>query len=403
MQLSFLQTLILAFPILYLGRVMVQQIPFLHNYNIPSAVVGGFTAALMISLLLYGGMPDVTFEPEVRNMLMLAFFTTVGLGASYRLLLYGGVRVFLFLFVATGLLLVQNGVGVGVATALDQHYTIGLVGGTITLSGGHGTGLAWSEIFENQYQIPGLLEIALAAATFGLIAGGLLGGPVAERLIRRHNLKPDVKDSAQKPALEEQAAFFASETQAPRPGIDGFLIHIFVILICVAIALYVTSVVETGIPTFVWAIFSGIIIRNLLDIFSPKTSLIEASILDIIARVALSLFLAAAIMSVKINELIHLAAPMLIILVSQVVAMACYAYFITFRVMGGNYDAAVIAGGHCGFGLGATPTAVANMAALSGRYGASPQAFLVVPLVGAFFIDIANAIVIHSFLSIFGS
>ena len=400
MHLSFLQTLILAFPILYLGKVMVTRISFLRVYNIPAAVVGGLSAAIVIAILLQGGMPDIVFDADVRNVLMLSFFATIGLGASYKLLFYGGKPVFIFLLAAIGLLVVQNTVGVSLAVMLGEHPALGLIGGTVTLSGGHGTGLAWSQVFEQHYPVAmqGALEISLAAATFGLIAGGLLGGPVAERLMRRYKPKRPAPSTSTDLATA-QPAFFSSETQAPHPGINGFLIHIFVILVCMFAAVTVSELFSLAtVPAFVWAILCGIIIRNVCEV--AGIALIEAPILDIIARVALSLFLASAIMSVNVSELAHLALPMFVILLAQVVAMASYAYFITYRIMGSNYDAAVIAGGHCGFGLGATPTAIANMGALSERYGPSPQAFLAVPLVGAFFIDIANVAVINLFLEL---
>ncbi|MBC6445308.1 MAG: sodium/glutamate symporter [Alphaproteobacteria bacterium GM202ARS2] len=395
MHLSFLHTLILAFPVLYLGKLMVARIEFLRTYNIPAAVVGGLTAAIVITILLHSGMPKIVFNTDVRDTLMLAFFSTIGLGASYKLLLYGGKPVFIFLIAAIGLLVVQNLVGTSLAVMLGEHPALGLIGGTITLSGGHGTGLAWSQVFETHYPIAmqGALEISLAAATFGLIAGGLLGGPVAEKLMRTY--KPKRPTQTNDP--NSTPAFFSSETQSPQLGINGFVLHIFIILFCMLVATTVsTHFALATVPSFVWAILCGIIIRNVSEV--ACFPLIEAPILDIIARIALSLFLAAAIMSVEIIELAHLALPMMIILFAQVAAMATYAYYITYRIMGSNYNAAVIAGGHCGFGLGATPTAIANMGALSERYGPSPQAFLAVPLVGAFFIDIANVGVIKLFL-----
>ena len=409
MAFTFIETLTLAFPVLFLGRVLVARIPWLRENNIPAAIAGGLMASLLVSAFVQSGLMVITFDESVKDVLMLSFFATVGLGASYKLLLQGGSHIPLFLLIATGLLVMQNSVGIVLAWLMDVHPAVGLIGGSVTLSGGHGTGLAWSALFEETYGLQGAKEISLAAATFGLVAGGLLGGPVAQRLIQRHGLKPttektgDTRDSPQ----SVTSMFFTSREMMPSPGIQGFLVHMFVILLCVLFAGWMDTWMEgtdsaLTIPTFVWVIMAGIIIRNSCDI--AHIPVLELPILDIIARVSLGLFLASAIMALNVGELVHLALPMLVILAGQVVMMAVYAQVITYRVMGRvmatHYDAAVVAGGHCGFGLGATPTAVSNMGALSERYGASQQAFLIVPLVGAFFIDILNVAVIQSFLSL---
>lgn len=388
-----LPTLLVALIILFTGFYAVSRIPLLRNYNIPVPVVGGIAFAVVTAVLHTQFDIQIAFDEGLKTPLMLAFFATVGLTADFRRLRAGGLNLALFLLVVSGFLLVQNTIGTLAAISLDLHPVIGLLGGSITLSGGHGTGAAYAERFGGIQNIQGAMEIAMASATFGLVIGGLIGGPVAQWLIARHRLVSQ---------QEAVAAETGLETPVPSQGqLRGFLETLFLIVVCLACGQFVYGLLSDSsvtLPAFIWALFTGVLIRNFFELTGIYR--IHDQTLDILGTVALSLFLAMAFMSLRLWELLDLAGPLLAILAVQTAAMVLYAITVTYRVMGSNYDAAVMVAGHCGFGMGATPTAVANMEALTLRYGPSPQAFLVIPMVGAFFIDIVNATVIQGFLAL---
>ena len=390
-QLGLVQTCALALGLLLLGNLLNRLVPFLRNNNIPEPVVGGIAFAL-ISTILYSQLDFAfAFDMSLKTPLMLVFFTTVGLGASIKLLVRGGPKVLLFLGIATLYLIIQNGTGVALAVATDMHPLIGLLAGSITLSGGHGTGVTYAEIFTDVHNIRGTMELAMACATFGLVLGGLIGGPVTRRLIEKHRLKPQQYDHKQ---TQEEVTYDLDEQDDVTPR--RMLETITIIAGCMVVGdllYHVLLARGVTVPSFICSLFLGLIVTNLFDL--TKVYTINKETVDLWGTVSLSIFLAMALMSLRLWELLNLAGPMLLILLAQCLVMVLFAYFITFRVMGRDYDAAIMSGGHCGFGLGATPTAVANMEALVSKYGPSPQSFLVVPMVGAFFIDIANALVIQ--------
>jgi ESS family glutamate:Na+ symporter len=396
-ELGLVETGAAALAILFLGYLLNWAVPFLRNNNIPEPVVGGLTFALASSLLYSIFDVSITFDMTLKTPLMLVFFTTVGLGASLKLLIKGGPKVLLFLGVATLYLMLQNGVGVGLAYLTDMHPLLGLMAGSITLSGGHGTGATYADIFANVHNLQGTMELAMACATFGLVLGGIIGGPVTKRLVNRYHLKPEEEAI---PETDDSPVTYDPEDRdrvTPRKMMETMLI----ITVCMALGnvLYNTFMdLGLTVPSFICALFLGMALTNLAD-FTGWYKISKETI-DLWGTIALSVFLAMALMSLRLWELLNLAGPMLFILLMQTTLLATFAYFVTFRVMGRNYDAAIMAGGHCGFGLGATPTAVANMEALVSRYGPSPQAFLVVPMVGAFFIDITNALVIQLFFAL---
>ncbi len=394
-ELGLVETGAAALAILFLGYLLNRLIPPLRNYNIPEPVVGGIVFALLSSLLYSQFGFSLRFDMTLKSPLMLIFFTTVGLGASLKLLIRGGPKVLLFLGVATLYLIVQNGTGVGLALLTDVHPLQGLITGSITLSGGHGTGVTYAEIFKDVNNLQGIMELAMASATFGLVLGGIIGGPVTKRLIERYKLKP-----AEAPEVQTLGVTYDPEDKdrvTPRSMMETLLI----ISTCMSLGALVYTWMkgmDVTIPNFICSLFIGMILTNILD--ATKIYKINKEALDQWGTISLSVFLAMALMSLRLWELLNLAGPMLLILIVQTSVMAAFAYFITFRMMGQDFDAAIIAGGHCGFGLGATPTAVANMEALVSRYGASPQAFLIVPMVGAFFIDITNALVIQLYMAL---
>lgn len=386
------QTLGIAIVVLYTGMLVIRHIPFLRNNDIPIPVVGGLLFAVLTGLA-YGQFGLLLqFDMALKEPMMLAFFASIGLGADVRMLARGGPQLLLFAAICLVYLILQDGIGMLTAIGLDLHPLVGLLSGSITLSGGHGTGAAWAARFSDTANLAGAMELAMACATFGLILGGLIGGPVAGRLIRKHGLKPETR----RPVLQDDMPADENPINA-----DNFLLSLFYIIVCLAggkLLVAAMSGLAFTLPAFVWSLLIGVIIRN-VSVFHKHVRVHSVSV-DLIGNLSLYLFLAMALMSLQLWELLGLAGPLLVLLGVQVVGIVLFASFITFRFMGGRYDAAVVAGGHCGFGLGATPTAVANMKALTQRFGPAPQAFLVVPLMGAFFIDVLNAIVIQGYLSL---
>ncbi|MFJ9989312.1 sodium/glutamate symporter [Pseudomonas putida] len=394
-QLDFNGTLVAASMVLLLGRGLVARVGLLRTYNIPEPVAGGLLVALLLLALRGLGDIEVQFDTSLQTPLMLAFFATIGLNADFASLKKGGRVLGIFLLVVTGLLVVQNAMGVSLAAALGLDPLMGLLAGSITLSGGHGTGAAWGSVFSEQFGLASASELAIASATFGLVLGGLIGGPVARLLIKR----------VQTPAIAQGDTPLPKGFEQPdkQRQITPFSLieTLALIAVCLLAGTFLSGCIQGTafeLPTFVCVLFIGVVLRNGLSALGwHRVSEQEVSILG---NVSLSLFLAIALMSLKLWGLAALALPIFILLTAQTLIMALFAIFVTFRVMGKNYDAAVLAAGHCGFGLGATPTAIANMQAITQRYGPSQMAFLVVPMVGAFFIDIINAIVIKLYLAL---
>ncbi|NVC62580.1 sodium/glutamate symporter [Vibrio sp. 05-20-BW147] len=399
-----LESFLVAISVLFLGHFINAKLPILRKFNIPEPIVGGLIVACIITILHFRGI-DLEFNLPLQNTFMLMFFSTVGLAANYTQLLKGGAKVFLFLAVASVYIVIQNGVGVSLASMLGLDPLMGLIAGSITLSGGHGTGAAWSQTFADNYGMSNTLEIAMASATFGLIIGGLIGSPVSQRLVDKHNVESEYgRGSKTHEKFPELVTY--NEYEEDKVTAKKVIEKLFFLIICVTGAKYVEQWVSTYeikwlmIPDFVYALFIGVIITNFLEV--TKIRKLDAETVDMLGTVSLSLFLAMALMSLKLWNIFDLAIPFLVILAVQSVVLALFTYYVTFKVMGSNYDAAVIAGGHCGFGLGATPTAVMNMGSIVNRFGPSPQAFMVVPIVGAFFIDIVNLIVLQGFISFIG-
>ena len=386
-------TLVAATLVLLLGRKLVKCVSFLEKYTIPEPVAGGLLVALVLLLLNQLFHWEITFDLSLREPLMLAFFATIGLNANLASLRAGGKSLVMLLLVVLGLLLLQNAIGLGMAKILGIDPLMGLLAGSITLSGGHGTGAAWSKVFSERYGFESATEVAMACATFGLVLGGLIGGPVARYLVRHSATPNGTPDDAQDPSAFEKPTVGRMIT--PLVLVETLAL----IAICLSAGSHIArqlSGTAFELPTFVCVLFVGVILSNLLAWLGFYRVFDRA--VSILGNVSLSLFLAMALMSLKLWEMAALALPMMAILLVQTLVMALYAIFVTYRLMGKNYDAAVLAAGHCGFGLGATPTAIANMQAITSRFGPSHLAFLVVPMVGAFFIDIANAIVIKLYL-----
>ncbi|MBM4161556.1 MAG: sodium/glutamate symporter [Ignavibacteria bacterium] len=404
LNLDLVQTLALAAVVLFCGYAIRRRVGVLDRYNIPAPVVGGFLFAAVALALRLAGWVIFEFDTILQPPLMIAFFTTIGLGANLRLLKIGGPQVLLFWGLATVLALFQNSVGLLLTKVLGVHPFLGLIAGSITMTGGHGTGAAFGKLLEDQYAFAGGFTIAMAAATFGLVSGGLIGGPVSTKLITRWKPKHQASeiDPAAKRATQEYESLEHEIDKEPA-GAPPTAFRLLKVITIILVAMWLGSLLSDWIkqfftlPAYIGAMLVAAIICNAAPLFKLR---IEQRAVDDLGTIALSLFLAMALMSLKLWELLDLAIPMLIILAAQVVLMAAYAYFVTFRAMGRDYDAAVMAGGHCGFGLGATPNAVANMEAITEKFGPAPRAFLVLPMVGAFFIDFTNALIITAFINL---
>jgi len=394
----------MAAVVLFLGYAVRRRVAVLDRFNIPAPVVGGFIFAAVALVLRQMGILALDFDTTLQAPFMIAFFTTIGLGASLALLKKGGPQVVIFWLLASTLCILQNGVGVALASALGVDPLIGLISGSITMTGGHGTGAAFGKLMEEQYQITGAVTVAMAAATFGLVSGGLIGGPVGTRLITKNKLRQAAAsvhpgEAAVVPvALAPIDAEIDAEPAGEAPTAFLLLQMMTVVLVCMFVGGLLSKWLGQFItlPGYIGAMLVAAIVRNIAD--GTKVIPISIRTVDDLGTIALSLFLTMALMTLRLWELLDLAGPMVIILVAQVSMMAAFAYFVTFRVMGRDYDAAVMAGGHCGFGLGATPNAVANMTSLVERFGVAPRAFLVLPMVGAFFIDFSNALIITAFI-----
>ena len=404
-KLDMVQTLALAAVILFIGYGVRRRVGVLNRYNIPAPVIGGFLFAAVALTLRLQGVVAFEFDTTLQTPLMIAFFTTIGLGASLALLKVGGPQVLLFWVLASTLAAVQNGVGVLLAKGLGVHPFLGLIAGSITMTGGHGTGAAFGKLMEEQFAFSGAVTLAMAAATFGLVSGGLIGGPVATALIGRHRLKtPGAGAGSANSAPDVEAMGLESEIDTEPAGEAPTAYTLLKTITVILVAMWAGSLLSgwlgryVTLPAYIWAMIIAALIRNGDEVVHRLR--LDQRVVDDLGTIALSLFLAMALMSLKLWELLDLAVPMLVILTAQVTMMAAFAYFVTFRVMGRDYDAAVMAGGHCGFGLGATPNAVANMEAIVERFGHAPRAFLVVPMVGAFFIDFTNALIITAYINL---
>lgn len=397
-------TIFIAVIVLFVGQRLVNRIAFLKRYNLPEPVAGGLVAACVTLLLFQFFDVRLSFNADIQSAFMLMFFTSVGLSASVAKLKEGGKTLLLFLVCIFMYLLLQNAVGMGLATLLGLEPLIGLMTGSITLIGGHGTAGAWGGVFEQQYGLQGAIVLGMASATFGLIIGGVMGGPVAKFLIQRYQLAPEQpleKSLEPAPPAAEVAPFEYPEKTRLITAEDAVL-TLGMFAACIYFANWMATVASGQwfeLPTFVWALAAGVVLRNSLEhIF--KIELFDRCI-DVFGNASLSMFLAMALMGLQLWMLADLAGPLVLILATQALVLAFYLYFVTFKVMGKNYDAAVLCAGQCGVGLGATPTAIANIQAVTNTYGPSHKAFLIIPLSGAFFVDIMNAVVIQTILSWF--
>ncbi len=396
------QTLAFAAVVLFAGLFLKRKIPWINRLNIPAPVAGGMLAAVLL-LFLRKGMASFQFDTTLQPILMIAFFTTIGMNASLPLLKKGGMQVFVFLAMSTFLCFAQNFLGMAIAAAFGVHILVGVMAGSVTLVGGPATGLAFAPTFEKA-GVTGADSLAIAAATFGIVCGGLLGGPVGTWIIERRLGRAAVA-ARSGPAGDASASGEAGlrVTLDVEREDTPLLRNIMVLAVAMGIGAVVSSYIQKQgitLPAYIGAMLVASALRNLDD----RVGLLRIStpLMDLIGNISLLLFLAMALLNLKLWELARLATPLVVILLAQVIVMGLFAYFIAFFLMGRDYDSAVMAAGLIGFALGTTANALTNMRALVERYGPAPRAFLVVPLVGAFFIDFTNALVITGFLNWFG-
>lgn len=397
MKLDLVQTVAFAGIVLFVGYGLKRLIPPLARYNIPAPVAGGLPVAGVLTVAFLRGWQPIVFDTTLQTPLMIAFFTSVGFGASVSLLRRGGPLVIAFTIIASVVAAAQNIAGGLTAMALGQHPLMGVLAGSVTLTGGPATGLAFAPLFEKA-GVAGASTLAVAAAMVGIVAGGLLGGPIGTFLMDRH---------ARRPAPQPAAVTLANlaEPQFPEPvesapaGEDveayGLVKHLVLMMTAMWLGSWVSLWMANAgltLPAYIGAMLVAAVFRNVDD----ATGVVGMSqrTIDDLGNVALALFLVMALMTLRLWELGGLVGPLVVILTVQVALVGLVCLFAIPRLMGRDYDAVVMSGGFCGFMLGTTANAMANMGALVERYGPAPKAYLVVPLVGAFFIDFVNALLI---------
>ena len=378
-----------------LGRVLVGKIQFFRTFCIPAPVVGGLLFALVHLATVQTGLLRIFFEfedgktPTLQTIFMTIFFCSVGFTACFRLLKKGGGQIFVFLALSIVMVLLQNGVGAGLAKLFDWDPKLGLAVGSIPLVGGHGTAGSYGPLLENDYGIVGANAVAIAAATYGLVSGGLIGGPIARSLVKKYN-------------LHSTAVVEGIEAEEVRTAIDDERFMNASLLLAVAIGIgtlvYLAfKSIGFALPTYIGAMLIAATIRNIADAGQKDLPMRE---IETIGNLSLNLFLAMAMMTLRLWELAALAIPMIAILLTQTLVMALYARFLVFNFIGKDYEAAAMTTAFCGFGMGATPNAMANMKALVELYGPAPRTFFIVPLVGSLFIDFFNGTILTLLVNI---
>lgn len=401
LKLDLIQTVAFAGVVLFSGYGIRRFIPVLARYNIPAPVVGGL---LVSAIILFARRYEASlfqFDTTLQSPLMIAFFTSIGFGASYVRLKVGGPQVILFFLLVSVIAVVQNVVGIALAIPLGVHPLFGVIVGSLTLAGGPATGLAFAPQFE-QAGVAGATTLIVASAILGIIVAGLVGGPVATFLIERYRL------ATAGPSNKISAATITNPDDSPTnklPNPDGssfiFIKNLVIILAAMWIGGWISNwltALHVTLPAYIGAMIAATLIRNFDDV--TRTIDLSLRVIDDLGNAALSLAIVMALMTLKLWELASLALPLLVILVTQIAVVVVLSFWPIYKLMGRDYESAVIASGFCGFMLGITANAMANMTTLVERYGSAPRAFLIVPMVAAFFIDFPNALIITACLNI---
>ena len=390
-QLDMYQTLAIAVVVLILGQFLKSKIDFLEKFCIPAPVVGGLLFAIFTCICYATGLAEFSFDDTLREVCMVFFFTSVGFQANLKVLKSGGKSLIIFLALVVLLIIFQNGLAVGVSKLLGLDPLIGLCTGSIPMVGGHGTAGAFGPVLED-FNISGATTICTAAATFGLIAGSLVGGPIGRKLIEKKSLMNTV-------TTEDDSLLVEDEIKHERHT-NMYAAAVFQTILAVGLGtIFSWLLTKTGMtfPIYIGAMLAAALIRNLSE-YSGKFTIHMGEINDL-GGICLSLFLGIAMITLKLWQLADLALPLIILLGAQLVLIFFFTYFVVFNVMGRDYDAAVLSAGTCGFGMGATPNAMANMQAICDRYAPSIKAYLLIPLIGSLFADFINSLVITFFIN----
>lgn len=385
-------TVFLAVALFALGGWLINKIGFLKRFCIPAPVVGGLLFAALATILKTTGVLEISLDTSLQSLFMITFFTTIGLGASFKLVKLGGKLLIIYWLSCGFLALMQNVIGVSLAKLMGIHPLIGMMAGAVSMEGGHGAAAAFGQTLED-LGISSAMTIGAAAATCGLVAGGLIGGPIVKYLVGKYNLTPDEQET-------EEVDF---ENKKEQITSDSFFTQVLLITFCMAVGTYVGTLFSeaTGfvLPGYVGSMFVAVLVRNIMDKIKPEA--INMKSISLIGDVTLGVFLSMALMSIKLWEIADLALPLFIIVFVQVFFIVLFSIFVLFKILGKNYDAAVMVAGFAGHGLGATPNAMANMSAVVQRFGPSQKAFLVVPIVGAFLIDVFGIPIIITTINLF--
>jgi ESS family glutamate:Na+ symporter len=382
------QTMAVAVIVLAFGSWLRKKIPLLDRFCIPSPVAGGLVFAILTCILYASGIAEISFDDSLSEVAMVLFFTSVGFQANIKVLKEGGKDLILFLILVIVMITAQNGLAVGLANLLHVDPLIGMCTGSIPMVGGHGTAGAFGPVLED-FGVTGATTIATAAATFGLIMGSLMGGPLANSLITKRHLEPK-KETAHHETLQETIT-----------GLQNYPDAVFELIVCAGVGTILSWLLsKTGMtfPIYIGAMIAAAVFRNIAEL-SGKIR-IHTEEIDSFGGICLSVFLGIAMITLKIWQLADLALPLIILLIGQTVLMFLYTRFIVFKLMGSDYDAAVIVAGVCGFGMGATPNAMANMQAITEKRGDSIKAYLLIPIVGSLFADFLNSLIITMFINL---
>ena len=392
LHLDMYQTLAIAVLVLLLGRFLKKKINFLEKFCIPAPVVGGLLLAILTCVLYGTGIAEVSFDDTLREVCMVFFFTSVGFQANLKVLKSGGKSLIVFLGLVVGLILCQNFLAVGMSKVLNLDPLIGLCTGSIPMVGGHGTAGAFGPVLED-FNVSGATTLCTAAATFGLITGSLIGGPIGKSLVEKKNLITT--------AVAEDDSLLVEDEKKHTRHTSMYAAAVFQLILAIGLGtIFSWLLTKTGMtfPIYIGAMIAAALFRNIGE-YSGKFTIYMGEINDI-GGICLSLFLGIAMITLKLWQLAALALPLVILLYVQVLLMFIFARFIVFNVMGRDYDAAVLAAGTCGFGMGATPNAMANMQAICDRYAPSVKAYLIIPLIGSLFADFLNSLIITFFINL---
>ena len=399
-ELDAITTLCLACILYLIGQTIINHVSILRRICIPAPVIGGLIFAILVAVLDSFNIVKIKLDASfIQDFFMLAFFTTIGLGASLKLFKVGG-KVMLLYFMFCGIMaFCQNVIGISLAKLLNIKPLLGLTAGSMSMEGGHGNAAAYGKTIQDM-GIDSAVTAALAAATLGLVFGGLIGGPVVKFLIKRYNLKPEHSDDSFKNYGEVEYNQSLHEKYKPT---QIFFIQFTILVFCMALGTYIgntfTDLTNVNIPMYVGSMFVAVFVRNISE--AAGFNIVDLKINEQIGDISLGIFLSLALMSIQLTEIYSLALPLIIIVLVQVVFMILFSIFVLFRGLGKDYDAAVMVGGFIGHGLGATPNAMANLDVITKKYGNSPKAYLVVPIVGASLIDLICVIIVMGFIQFF--